>query len=106
MLTTREAVRIGRRGGKKRMHSLSPELRSEIASWAQLIREQKRRGEVTFVEQRRRFIHLVHSEDPDLAALLKFLSRLPIRLAREIYDRLPAEQLALVDKTMDEVRRG
>lgn len=106
MLTTKQAIKIGRRGGRTRTRNLSPELRSELASWAELIRSQRRRGEVTYTEQRRRLIHLLHSEDPGLAALLKSLSRLPIRLAYQIYVGLPAEQLALVERKIEQVLYG
>lgn len=103
MLTTKQAIKIGRLGGKRRMYSLSPELRSEIASWAELVRAQRRRGEVTNAELRRRLLHLVRAEDPDVAALLQFLSRLPLRLAYQIYTNLPGEQLGLIESKLDQV---
>lgn len=106
MLSKREAVRIGRRGGRRRMTSLSRELRSEIASWAELVRAQRRRGEVTYAAHRQRFLHLLHSEDPDLASLLKFLSRQPARRAANIYWALPDADRALVEKSLDEVLCG
>lgn len=106
MLTTKQAVKIGRRGGQTRTRNLSPELRSEIASWAELVRAQRRRGEVTYAAQRQRFLHLLHSEDPDLASLLKFLSRQPARRAANIYWALPDADRALVEKSLDEVLCG
>ena len=103
MLTTKQAIAIGRRGGNARARNLSPEVRSEVASWAELIRSQRRRGEVTYTEQRRRLIHLLHSEDPGLAAVLKSLSRLPGWRAYQIYVGLPPEQLAIIESKLDQV---
>jgi len=97
MLTTKEAIRIGRRGGNTRTRNLSAEKRSEVASWAWEIREQKRRGEITLAEQRGQFIELVRAVDLDLAALLSFFSRLPARRAEEIYLALPREWRELTE---------
>jgi hypothetical protein len=103
MLTSKEASRLGRRGGNARARNLSAEKRREIASWAWFVREQKRRGKVTETEQRRRLIELVQAEDPDLAALLKFLSRLPATRAEGVYRALPDKERELVERKAHEV---
>jgi len=103
MLTTKRAIRIGRRGGQARTRNLSAQKRSEIAAWARSIREQKKRGEVTETEQRRRLIKLVRAENPDLAAFLKSLSRLTVKRAKEAYLKLSDEERELVECKVDEV---
>jgi hypothetical protein len=106
VLTTKEAIRLGKRGGRARTRNLSAEKRREIASRAWFIRQQKERGEVTETEQRRQLIELVRAEDPDLAALLNFLSRLPAKRAVGIYLALPDEHQALVERKGREVLGG
>jgi hypothetical protein len=91
MLTTREAIKIGKRGGNARARNLSAEKRSEVARWARDNREQSKRGETTSTEQRKQFIGLVRAVDPDLAALLRFLSRLPAERAVEICRAMPSD---------------
>lgn len=103
MLSRKQAIRIGRLGGQARTRNLSPEKRSEIARWARSIREQKKRGEVTQAERRHRLIELVRTEDPDLAALLNFLSWLPATRAEEIYQTVSNEQRQLVERKLGEV---
>jgi len=103
VLSAKEASKLGKRSGRVRKRSISPEKRSEIATWAHFIGEQKKRGETTLAEQRERFIELVRVVDPDLAALLNFLSRLPARRAVGIYRALPDEQRALVEEKACEV---
>lgn len=106
MLRTRQAIAIGRRGGNARARNLSPELRSELASWAELIRAQRRRGEVTNAELRRRLIHRVRAEKPDLAAVLQFFSRVPLRIALHLYEALPAQDREFVEGAIGEVLYG
>lgn len=103
MLTTKEAIRIGRRGGSARARNLSAEKRREVASWAWFIRQQKRRGEITETEQRRRLIKLVRAENPDLAALINVLSRLTAKRAVQVYRALPDEDRQLVERKACEV---
>jgi hypothetical protein len=106
MLTTKQAIAIGKRGGRARTRNLSPEKRSEIASWAHFIREQKQRGETTLAEQRGRFIRLVQVHDPDLAALLNFLSRLTTKRAFTMYMALPTEERAFIERLGYELLGG
>lgn len=106
MLRTKQAIAIGRRGGNARARNLSPELRSELASWAELIRAQRRRGEITNAELRRRLLHKVRASRPDLGALLQFLARLPLRLAYHIYEGLPAQDHEFVEGAIGEVLYG
>lgn len=106
MLTTKQAITIGRRGGQARARNLPPEKRRDLASWAWRIREQKRRGEPTDAEQRHKLVELVRAEDPELAALLDFLPRLPVKRAEEIYRTVSDEQRQLVERKFDEVLRA
>lgn len=103
MLTTKEAIKIGRLGGNARTRNLSPEKRSEIARWAWHAREQKKRGQVTQADRRCRLIESVRTEDQDLAELLNFLSWLPTTRAEEIYQTVPYEQRQLVERKLGEV---
>ena len=107
MLSTKQAAKIGKRGGQARARNLSPEKRREVASWARLIRAQKKLGLVTEAEQRHRLIELVRTEDPDLAALLNFLlSHLPAHRADELYQTVSDERRRLVELKLGEVLCG
>ena len=107
MLSTKQAAKIGKRGGQARARNLSPEKRREVASWARLIRAQKKLGLVTEAERRHQLIKLIRLEDPDLAALLNFLlSHLPAHRADELYQTVSEEQRQLVEQKLGEVIHG
>jgi hypothetical protein len=52
-------VRIASLGGRARKRRLSPERRSEIASWARFIRKQKENGELAETEIVKRITRLL-----------------------------------------------
>jgi hypothetical protein len=104
-LSTQEAFRVGRRGGRARARKLSASRRSEIASWARFIRRQKERGEVTEVETLKRLIHQLHASDPDLAAFVKLICRLPWKYQENARLLLPLDEQELVRRTMEQIER-
>jgi hypothetical protein len=103
MLSTREAIEIGRRGSQARQRNLSPERRSEIASWAQFIRKQKAQGAVTVTEQMQRAIQIVRAENPDLAAFLKGTSRMPMKYSEHLAQALSDEEKQTIERAWQKV---
>ena len=107
MLGKKRASELGKRSGRVRKRRLSPEKRQDIARWARAVREQRRRGETTFVTLRRRLIKLVSAEDGDLAAFLKFLSRLPASRVARVYEAaLSDQEQEFAERKLEEVLNG
>ena len=98
VLSTLTAIEIGRRGGEARSRNLSPERRSEIATWAHFIRRQKERGAVPLTEQMQRTIQLVRVENPDLAAFLKVTSRMPMKYSERLVQVLSSEEKQVIER--------
>lgn len=90
-------ARIASLGGKARARSLSPERRCEIARWARFNREQKAQGQITATEQMERTIKLVRVENPDLAAFLKAISRMPFKYAERVTLVLSDDEKRLIE---------
>jgi|ERR1700682_185276 len=103
MLSTREAIEIGRRGSNARQRNLSPERRSELASWAHFIRRQKEQGKVTSTEQMQRAIQIVRAENPDLAAFLKVTSRMPMKYSERLARVLSDEEKQIIERAWAKV---
>lgn len=103
MLSTREAIELGRRGSAARQSNLSAERRREIASWACFVRKQKAQGAVPLTEQVQRAIQIVRAEDPDLASFLKITARLPMKYSERLAQALSNEERQIIERAWQTV---
>jgi hypothetical protein len=106
VLSKKKATELGKRGGRARTRNLSAEKRKEIASWAWLIREQRRRGEPTLAERREVLVERVRAVDPDLANFLDSLSKLDGGRAEKQYAALSDQDRRLIERLAREVLEG
>jgi hypothetical protein len=95
-------VKIASRGGRARARSLSPQRRSEIASWAHYVRKRKAAGQ-PITEQIDRAIQLVRAENPDLASFLKVTSRIPMKYSERVSQVLTPEEKQIIERAWQKV---
>jgi hypothetical protein len=91
------------RGGKARAGQLSPERRSEIASFARFIRKQKEQGQIPLTEQMQRTIQIIRAENPDLASFLKITSRMPMKYSEKLAQALSDEEKQVIERAWQKV---
>jgi hypothetical protein len=96
-------IRIASLGGRARARQLSPERRSEIASFACFIRKQKEQGQVTATEQMQRTIQIVRADNPDLASFLKITSHMPMKYSERLAQALSAEEKQIIERAWQKV---
>jgi hypothetical protein len=96
-------IKIAGLGGRARARNLSPQRRSEIATWALFIRRQRERGETTATEQQRRVIQIVRTENPDLATFLKVISRMPMKYGERTVQVLSQEERQIIERAWKKV---
>jgi len=85
------------------VRTLSPERRSEIASFARFIRKQKEQGQLTATEQMQRTIQIVRAENPDLASFLKVTSRMPMKYSERLSQALTVEEKQIIERAWQKV---
>ena len=95
-------LRDRRRGGRARARTLSPERRSEIASWAHFVRKKKAQGQ-PITEQIARTIQIVRADDPDLASFLKVTSRMPMKYSERLSQVLTDREKQTIERAWQKV---
>jgi hypothetical protein len=89
-------LRDRRRGGNARARQLSPERRSEIASFARWNRRQREDGRLSDSEFIGKLVHEVRAVDPDLASFVKKASSLPFKYQERIFQILNVHEAEVI----------
>jgi hypothetical protein len=91
-------LRDRRRGGHSRARNLSPQRRSEIASWARRNRKQRENGETPDAQYLKSLVNQIRAYDPDFAAFMKKVCSMPLRLQERISRILTTNELELINR--------
>ena len=98
-------IKIAGLGGRARARSLSPQRRSEIASWARRNRKQRENGEVSDADYLKILVSHIRASDPDFASFIKKICSMPLRFQERISKLLTPDELDLINQAHDAMGR-
>src|ERR1700731_1966049 len=95
------AVAVGRRGGRERARTLSPERRREIASFAHWNRKQRENGKISDSEFVGKLVRQIRAVDPDLGAFVKKAFSMPFKFQERMYQILTPAEIETIGRAQE-----
>jgi hypothetical protein len=103
MLARREAISMGRSGGRARTRTLSPERRREIARFARSNRWRLEKWGISEVELVKNFVHQIRASDPDLATFVKKACSMPYRFQDRLFQMLNPDEVETINRVREAI---